>query len=167
MSEEITPAPSRMKPWLRVLLVLSLALNLLVIGALVGALVTGPVWRSGHPSRLEVAGGPLTRALSPEDRRAIGKEMRKAHRKEAGHRARHHGELLALVADLKTTPFDPVAVEQRLLRHRQSFDDRFGLGLKLLTERLTQMTPEDRAAYADRLQEVLAKKGKHAKSDKE
>ncbi len=160
MAEEIKPAPGGMRLWLRVLLVLSLAMNLLIVGALVGAMFTWSNWRSHHPSRLEMAGGPLTRALTPEDRRAIGKEMRKAHRKEDGHRARHHGELLGLVADLKAEPFDPAAVEQRLARHRQSFDDRLGLGLGLLTTRLTQMTPEDRAAYADRLQEVLSKRGK-------
>lgn len=163
MADELTPTRSGMRPWLRVLLVLSLALNLLVVGALVGASVMGSKWRSHHPSRLEMAGGPLTRALSPEDRRAIGKEMRKAYRKEAGHRARHHDELLGLAEDLKATPFDPAAVEQRLARHRQSFDDRLGLGLQLLTKRLTQMSAEDRAAYADRLQAVLAKHGKAAK----
>ncbi|WP_306115499.1 MULTISPECIES: periplasmic heavy metal sensor [unclassified Roseovarius] len=169
MSEEMKPAPGGMKPWLRVLLVVSLAMNLLVVGALIGALVTWSNWRSHHPSRLAMAGGPLTRALAPEDRRAIGKEMRKAHRKEKGNRARHHGELMGLVADLKAEPFDPEAVEQRLARHRKSFDDRLGLGLELLTARLTQMTAEDRAAYADRLQDVLTRrgKGKKDKSDKD
>ncbi len=169
MSQELKPAAGPMRPWLRVLLVLSLAMNLLVIGAVIGLMVTWSNGRPHHPSRLDMAGGPLTRALAPEDRRAIGKEMRKAHRGEEGHRARHHGELLGLVDDLKAVPFDPTAVQQRLARHRQSFDDRLELGLELLTARLTEMTPEDRAAYADRLQEVLTRrgKGKSGKSGRE
>ena len=166
MADNKTPPSGGMKPWLRVLLVLSLALNLLVIGAVVGAMFSWSSWRPHHGSRLETAGGPLTRALSSEDRRAIGKEMRKAHRGDKGQREKHHAELEGLVAELKAMPFDPAPVEERLRRHRQSFDARFDLGLKLLLERLIQMSPDERAGYADRLQEVLDKRrnGKKKKS---
>ncbi|MEO3415405.1 periplasmic heavy metal sensor [Roseovarius sp. CAU 1744] len=158
MTSDTPTGNNGMKPWLRLLLILSLALNLLVVGAVVGAMITWSNWRPHHGPRLESGGGPLTRALSHEDRRAIGKEMRKAWRdsKQDGHD--HHAELAGLVADLKVTPFDPAPVAARLRRHRQSFDERLDLGLTLLLERLTRMTPEERASYADRLQEVLDKR---------
>ena len=70
----ISPNPSSPSPgaprWMRVLLVLSLALNLLVAGLLIGDALTG-----GGPGRgprpAEMALGPVAQALDPADRRAI------------------------------------------------------------------------------------------------
>ncbi len=161
MTDE-TPKPSQgMKPWLRVVLVLSLALNLLIVGTVVGAMFTWSNWKSHHGSRMDLSAGPMTRALSREDRRAIGKHMRDAYRKGQGARPDHRSEMRGLVADLRADPFDPVPVKDRLERRRAGFEDRMELGLALLLERLTQMQPEERAAYADRLETVLNKRHKH------
>ena len=73
-----------------------------------------------------------------------------------------------MVADLRAVPFDPEPVAERFARHRAGFEERLELGLTLLLERLTDMQPDERAAYADRLEEVLNKRHKHkrdAKSD--
>ena len=159
MADEVQGRSSGMKPWLRVLLVVSLALNLLIIGSVGGAMMTWSKWKSHHPSRMDMAGGPLTRALSHEDRRAIGRQMRETYKQGGVPHADLRAELEGLVADLKAEPFDAAAVEERLARHRSVFDARFALGQSLLLERLRQMSPEDRRAYADRLHEVLSKRG--------
>jgi len=148
-------APPRggMRPWLRVLLVASLAVNLLVLGALGGAVMT---WGHGpHFTHGRGIGGPLTRALDRDDRRAIGREMRRtfggAHR-GAGPAG---GDPGALVADLRAVPFDPAPVEDRLSRHREALGKRMEMGQRLLLERLSEMSDAERAAFADRFERHL------------
>ena len=161
MPDETRTGSGGTKPWIRIMLVVSLALNLLVLGTLGGAMMTWSKWRSHHPPRLDMAAGPLTQALSREDRRAIARQMRKAYRDTGAPRAGLRAELQGLADDLNATPFDAAAVEKRLARHRDVFQERFALGQTLLLQRLTEMAPEERSAYADRLMRVLEKHAKH------
>lgn len=167
MGEKIQNVRSGMAPWLRVLLLLSLAINLLVVGLAVGAMVKWSKWRSDHPARMEMGVGPLTRALSHDDRKAIARDMRAAQAKGHVSRAEMRVELQGLVQDLKAVPYDPDVVEQRLTRHRAGFEERLSLGVRLLQARLAQMTPEDRAAYADRLEDVLERRRPHKRKASE
>lgn len=144
-------APGR---WARILLVASLALNLLIVGAVAGAMLSGGKWRAGPPGA-EAVIGPLTRALDAEDRRAIGREIRRAWRDGELLRGRHDEAFEGLIADLTATPFDPAAVEARLAAIRGVIQERLSLGQALLIERLTAMDPAGRAAYADRLREAM------------
>lgn len=157
MAQVDDKATGGMKPWLRVLLVASLALNLLIVGGFVGAMAMRGTGHAHHPPRLDSPGGPLTRALSREDRRAIGQEMRKAYGMKRKHRAEQRAGLESLVADLKATPFNPDAVAIRMAQQRDQFGARLELGQKLLLERLTQMTEAERVAYADRLQDGIGR----------
>lgn len=148
----------RPRPWVRILLIVSLAFNLLVLGLIGGALLSGGKWRHHHPPRLE-AGGPLTRALSHEDRRAIGRKMRQAYR-DGGIEARNHRQKVfgELVAAVEAVPFDPDTVRQRMADLNAMFRDRFELGQKLLIDRLSEMNDAERAAYADRLREGMKRR---------
>ena len=75
-------AAKRAGRWTRWALIISLALNLIVIGAVVGTVLRhgSEGHRDAHGDKHghDMAGGPLTQALSREDRRAIGREMRRA-----------------------------------------------------------------------------------------
>lgn len=139
--------------WVKILLVVSLGLNLLVAGALAGAVFSGGKWFHKGPPRLEKMGGPLTRALSEEDRQAIGRKIRQSYRDGSFSRDRHREAFDGLIADLRATPFDPGAVEARLARIQDVFRERLSFGQALLIERLTEMDDAERAAYADRLVE--------------
>lgn len=150
MAEE---TKGKTRGWVKILLVVSLGLNLLVAGAVAGAFFSGGRWHHKGPPRLETMGGPLTRALSEEDRRAIGKKIRQAYRDEAFPRDEHRAQFEGLIADLKATPFDPKAVEERLATIQGLFRERLSFGQTLLIEQLTQMDDAERAAYADRLVE--------------
>lgn len=166
MAAESNDKGAGAKRWVRVLLVVSLALNLLFIGSIAGAMLTHSKWRSHHPPRLDMAAGPLTQALSREDRRAIGREMRKAYRSAGANRADLQAGFEALIADLKQEPFDPEVVAKHLERHRGVFDERLALGQTLLLERLTQMQPDERADYAARLLDALQQR-KHWKGHRD
>lgn len=147
--------PGKTGKRIRILLFTSLALNLLIIGAMAGAVLSGGKWWHNCPPRLETAGGPLTRALSKEDRRAIGHKMREAYRNKDIPHTRHGEEFAGLIEDLKATPFDPQAVEARLATIRGLFRQRLTLGQSLLIERLAGMSDAERADYAERLQQTM------------
>lgn len=150
MADEQSRKPGR---WTKVILAVSLAFNLLVVGAVAGAVVSGGKWRHHGPPRLEAMGGPLTRALSQEDRRAIGREILKTYGRDGAGRARHREEFERLVEAIRATPFDRAAAESRLASIRGMFQERLALGQTLLLDRLEEMSDDERAAYADRLME--------------
>ncbi|SEL10077.1 Heavy-metal resistance [Roseovarius azorensis] len=142
----------RMKPWMRGLLIVSLALNILVLGLAGGWVLRHGGVHGGHPSRLDMAGGPLTRALSDEDRREIGRRMRQAYREGQGAHGGMRASFDALVADLRAVPFEPERVAARMREQREGFAARFEMGQQVLLEHLAQMSDAERAAYADRVQ---------------
>jgi uncharacterized membrane protein len=148
---------SRPKLWVRALLVASLALNLAVAGLAAGwALRYGGDHAGHHPARLDMAGGPLTRALSVEDRRAIGRAMRDAWRDRADTAPSIGESFDALVIDLRAVPFDAGRVAAQMRSQRDGFAARFEMGQEVLLTHLTAMSDADRAAYADRLAAQIA-----------
>lgn len=141
----------------RGVLVASVALNLLVAGMAAGWwLRHGGVHHGAHPSRLDLAGGPLTRALSAADRSEIAREMRAAWRAQGGGRDVMHESMEALLADLRAQPFDPARVAARLAAQRAAFSARFELGQQVLVAHLSDMSAAQRAAFADRLEAQIA-----------
>lgn len=146
--------------WMRWVLVISLALNLLVVGMVGGWMLKVGKHGHYHPSRLDQVGGPLTRALSKEDRRHIGQAMRRAYRDRGEDRATHRAAMQALIAELRKDTFDRPAVETQLSAQRAVLTDRVALGQTLLTDRLEQMSAAERATFADRLEHNLTRRGK-------
>lgn len=145
---------------LRALLVVSLALNLLIAGGVAGA------WwmhRSGpapdHARHAQGAGGPLTRALSPEDRRAIMRRMMAAHRDRTAETVQgadaRRAALEALIVALRAEPFDRVAASAYMARQRAAMGMRLERAQAALLDRLEAMGAARRAAYADRLETAL------------
>lgn len=137
-------------PWMRILLIGSLALNLLFVGLLVGAALRfgGPESMRPPPRSL---GSALYRAL-PDD---VRQEMRQHSR--SGHDARRKGgfrNVGAVVTALRAVPFDANGLKtvmdgqlaQREAFHRSLQNTWF--------ERIAAMSDAERAAYADRLEEV-------------
>ncbi|MGR3321436.1 MAG: periplasmic heavy metal sensor [Pseudooceanicola sp.] len=161
MTDDHTPPPSPprpgMRPWLRVLVFASLALNLLVIGALAGLVAVHDRDDPRRPPRLDRSVGPLTHALSDEDKRRIGREMRRAYREGRPSRAEFYAEYQQVIAALRADPYDPSIVADSLRRQLDASAERQRIGQDLLLERLAAMTPEERAEFAARLEEGLAR----------
>tara|TARA_R110002073_G_scaffold250604_1_gene413323 strand:+ start:368 stop:829 length:462 start_codon:yes stop_codon:yes gene_type:complete len=146
MGDAITK-PSRM--W-RTVLVLSLALNVAVIGGAVGIVISGRA-HDGPPPRMSFDFGPLGRVLEPDDRRAIGQAMRKR-----GAQPLDHDEVSEKVADLamelRAEPFDADAVAQIMGTFRLRSEKIQQDAQVAFLARLAAMTPQARAALADRLE---------------
>lgn len=159
------PKPQTPRPtiplWLRLTFFASLALNLLVVGVVVGAMATwGGKWaahgapHAGHP------GGPLTSALEPDDRRAIGRAMRAARREGNEGRPVLRAEMEGLLAALRAPAFERTEVQARMTALQGQFAQRMALGQTVLLDRLAQMSTAERVAYADRVEEALRKRQK-------
>lgn len=155
MTDKTEAREKRPRRWVKVLLVCSLALNLLIFGAIAGAVLSGGQWGARHAMHMAPVGGPLSRALNHEDRHALGDKMRDVYGNRAAARAEWRGLLEDLLQDLTAVPFDPGAVKSHLGAIEASLVKRQHLGRDLLIERLTAMTDEERADYARRLKRVL------------
>lgn len=140
------------------LLFVSLALNLLVVGAFVGRALSpdAPFKRDriAGPVR-SVIGEPFVRALTREDRAALLKDLG-----DQGPRIRENRESLrarfdAFLTALRSDPFQPDEVRRLLSEQRGVAQGRQELGEELLLNRLQDMSAEERAAYADRLEKNL------------
>ncbi|MDF1854847.1 periplasmic heavy metal sensor [Pseudooceanicola sp.] len=148
-------APKAPRLWLRLVLFGSLALNLLVVGAVGGMLVFGPPEGRDRPPRSDRIGGPLTQALTHEDRRDIGRALREAYRGGRPDRGAMRDEYQRVIAALRSDPFDADEIADSLSRQLGAATERQKVGQEILLDHLRQMSVAERAAYADRLQEGL------------
>ncbi|NDV00418.1 periplasmic heavy metal sensor [Pseudoroseicyclus tamaricis] len=133
----------------RAVLVVSLAFNLLIVGLAVGMMMGGRVG-PGRPPPVELSIGPVVRALSDEDRRALRSEIGEGLRR-AGVLSRDADALDALVAAVGAEPFDPEAVRAVLLRQEELALRGGEVAREALVSRIAEATPADRAAFAERL----------------
>lgn len=148
------PSPSaRPGRGLRIALAVSVALNLAVVGVVAGA-----VLRGGPPGRAEVSVrdigfGPYSRILAPEDRA----ELRRAFMQRAPDLRRARGQMrqdmAAMAAALRAEPFDSAGLVVVMDRATARTAEMVTLGQSLLVERINAMTPAQRQALADRLEE--------------
>lgn len=147
------------KRWMPVVLGLSLALNFAVLAA-----VGGAVWRHsgeerGGP-RVSKGGALYMQALPRETRRVIREQTRGGPRivRDAG----------AMLTALRQEPFDPAAAARVLDAQRSAGLQRREAVTAAWLSEVTAMSAQERAAYADRLEEISKRvKGKwkeHRKS---
>lgn len=138
--------------WIRITLFLSLAVNLLIVGLVLGVLISrGPPSRDAPPP-----GAVYFRALEAEDRRAISRAMR-AEWRAVG---RPKGPNLAgVVALLRAEPFDRAALESAVAAQNAQGDLLRAAGQKALLDRIAEMTPAERQAYALRLETARGTRG--------
>jgi len=151
-----TPRKSSCR-WTRVLLFVSLAANLLVVGAVVGIIANGGPPRVNPSADSTVL---FLRALEAEDRRAMLKKLREAGQGPVSAHRDARAQFRAMVTAIRAEPFDPAAVERVLAAQSQLAETRRTLGQGVFIDRITQMTPDERAAFAARLEEVLKKRRK-------
>ncbi|WP_127115083.1 periplasmic heavy metal sensor [Shimia sediminis] len=155
MSTEI-PKKLGMKRWLRVVLVLSLTMNLVVIGLIGGAALR--FGKSGPPHMSGPDGLPIISALDRADRRDIGKSIRKASRalgdraaraeKDKAHYQRIADMIEADPVDTDALRAAGAALDDRMSQRRQIAQDAW-------INKVAGMNLEDRKSYAARLRDIL------------
>lgn len=159
----ITPPPAPPLPgasgarWLKLALVVSVALNLGVAGLVLGArLGDGP--RRDMPRDLSF--GPFSEALSDKDRRALRRDLMGRLGEFRTSREAARAEFAGLLAALRAEPFDPEGLKTALAAIETRNAERLELGRSLIEKRLVEMTPEERLAFADRLERGIQRRPK-------
>ncbi len=156
MAQTTSPKPSRMRPWLRVLLFASLALNLAVAGMAAGVFLRGGPLRDHHGDRDFVT--PYTRAFDEDQRRDLRRALRDgfvAQRGKDGARPDLIQDYRDALTVLRADPFDPSAMARVLDRQSARAAERQSMGQEVLGTYLAALTPEARAAYAQRLEDEI------------
>jgi uncharacterized membrane protein len=154
----ITPAPKPGRAWAKIILVVSLGLNLLFLGAIGGALL-----RDGPPRGAgirDVNFGPLTDALSKQDREALRRSFQTSAPDLRGQRADIARDLEQLTKILRAPEFQRADAAALFVRQNDRALERQKLGQGLLLDLLAAMGPEQRNAFADRLEAVVARNKK-------
>ncbi len=153
MADPAAPRPRRI--W-RIVLVLSLALNLAVVGLVAGFALRGG--KQGPPRAFDLSMGPIGQALRPEDRRAIASAIRQNRdlRPERGKPALFGVE--DMIAALRADPFQPEDFAQslKILEARQS--KMRDAVREAVVAQITAMSDAERAAFAERLQDAGRKR---------
>lgn len=153
MSEE-KPKPGPSKT--RILLIVSLAANLLVAGVVAGAFFSGgPEKRGPGRGYSNLPLGPYGRAFSKEDRADLRAafEARKPWFDKSRRQMRGFGKEMA--AAMRAEPFDAAAITDILARQSAVWGEIQAEGQKLFVERVSAMTPDQRAAFADKLEKGM------------
>ncbi|MEO1238373.1 MAG: periplasmic heavy metal sensor [Pseudomonadota bacterium] len=148
---EMTPAP-KSPLWMRVLLVASLGLNLLIVGMVVGTIASGGGPGKGRDALRDAGGSPFVRALEPADRRGVMRGMIAERRALRESRETLRARFDALLAALRAENFDAAAVEQLLEDQRRALQARNTVGETVILNHLSEMSLDQRRAYADRLE---------------
>jgi len=145
--------PKRPSCLWRVVLVVSLALNLAVAGIVVGSLVSG---RSGPdgPRSFDLGQGAMTRVLEPAERRQIGRNLRS---NRALRDMNPREGVSAMVAAITADPFDPKALEQVMMQQSERIGSVQTQARAAFLDTITNMTPERRAEFAADLAEEMSK----------
>ena len=132
--------------WLKLLLVLSLTANLLVIGVIAGYELRDDRRRGGGVGWLL--------DLVPEERRQLAEahfaEARAMIEASDGDRG---AQMDAVLAAIRAEPYEPAAVEAAMAAFGESRAKRWRVLRERLSTLLEQLTPAERAAFADNFEE--------------
>lgn len=164
------PAPAVPWPrWTRALLFVSLALNLLIAGMAAGAYLRGglphpPKARQVEPLR-SLGFGPFEKAMTPVQRRALAKAINARAGDLKATRAQFRQQMATLLETLRTSPFDAATARKIIEAQQRELFERQKIGLRILLNRLENMTDAERAAFADRLERSLRRPPRDARRD--
>lgn len=146
-----TPAKARMPRKVKVLLFASLAMNLLIVGLVIGAAA-----RFGGPDGPRHRGDPLIRALGSAERLDVGRAIRDAQGGDRRAFRRAIGGAMEEVArSIEAEPFDAAAFEAAMARKSALLRRSRDAGEARLIEIITAMQGEERKAFAAALRSEL------------
>ena len=143
----------------KVLLYVSLALNLAIAGIVIGAVVLGSdrAHDRGPPSGGEVGLRPVMQALSPEDRRSMVREVRKELRPLGRSRAEMRALMEDFVGAIAAVPYDHARVEALVKAQTDEAEIRLDVASGVFLKRLAGLTDEERLEFSERLAEEMSR----------
>jgi uncharacterized membrane protein len=139
----------------KILFGISLALNLLIVGAIGGAMLR---MSKGPMANHRASGLLYMRALSFEDKKALRKELFRNKDSRKIIRAKEHSSYSSALKILKKDPFDRKAFEDLLDEQTKHSKSRQSSARVALVTQITRMTKEERLIYSERLEDLVHNK---------
>ena len=141
----------------KILFGISLAINLLIIGALGGALS-----RAGKGPMIQhrASGSLYMRALNFEDKKVLRKKLLRNKDSRKIIRAKEHSSYSSAVKILKKDPFDRKAFEDLLDEQTRYSKSKQSSARAALVAQIANMTKEERLVYSQRLEDLVHNKKK-------
>lgn len=149
MSDQKTKKPM---PWGRILLVASLALNLLFIGIIAGAAAKGGT-KDGPRGAGDFNIRIIASAMEDNHRKALRSEIDQRRGDLPDMRQQMRGLQVQMLGLIESTPFDQSAFETTFTQQRDALGEIASVYGQALSEVISQMDDEERAAFAKRLNE--------------
>ena len=150
--------------WVKVVLFTSLAMNLLIVGMVAGAVLRGgPGANRAELNRSAIRDlglGPFGQALSLDSKRDIGRAMKGRGDELRENRQEIRAQIDTLLTVLRQTPYQSETVREILTEQQHRLIQRQDIGRELLISNLESMGPAARAEYADRLEKSLRRFGR-------
>lgn len=148
-------APAKSPRWVKVLLALSLALNVAVLGIVAGAALKfhrGGVAMDG-PGGMSF--GPFSDALTQDQRRALFRDLSKDGSGLRDMRRELRADMDRVLTTLRATPFDPQAFRSAIEQQNNRLAARVDQGREGLIDLIEAMTDAERADFAAKLERRL------------
>ena len=133
---------------------LSLAANLAVAGFVLGNKLDRDGPGPGNMAR-DLAFGPFTEALTDRDRHALAKTLFAKAPGMRDARKAMEADIFAILTSLLADPFDPSALDAAFAAQNLRASENLRVAQTALREFLVGMTPQDRIAFANRLQQRM------------
>ena len=130
----------------------SLAFNLVIVGALGGLMLRSG---KGKIAKRLAPSGLYLRALSPQDRRKFGREIRKQGSGIKQDKAWEKGSYASAIELLKSDAFDKGSFRLLLEKQTDYVKLRRDFVRMALIDHMSEMTLEERMAYAKRLTDLI------------
>ncbi|MBU2937436.1 MULTISPECIES: periplasmic heavy metal sensor [Pacificibacter] len=153
---------------MRLILILSLAVNLAVVGLVAGAALRGGERggasgdaRARAMQTRDFGFGPYVSALDRDARRDIGRNFISKAGGPAKARAGAQEKFEAILDALKAEPFDADLFQGAMLAQLNDLAEKQNIGASVIVDHVAMMTPEARAAYAVRLDQALKRPPRH------
>lgn len=161
----ISPPPGAAAPsvrgWTRIILIVSLALNVLFVGLFAGAVLRdGPPGRGNRLGELNM--GPVTEAFSAQERDQVRRAFLRAWPDMRAQRNEMQGDVAALMQVLRAPVLDRAALEAIFARQSDRSQRRLQQGQVAVLDVIAAMSPEARLAFVDRLEAALKKRPRGA-----
>lgn len=143
-----------MRRWVKFLLAASLAMNLLVIGA-VGSAIFAFKTGSGPFGAHKMGSSPFSFALSRQDRKRIGREIRQQMQSQHKDLPKPGQIYLELQRAMTAEVYDKDAVHALITAHQDTGMKQQAIAQRLFLERLDNMTVAQRQKFAKRLGHII------------
>jgi len=139
----------------KILFGISLALNLLIVGAIGGAILRVG---KGPMAKHHASGFLYMRALNFEDKKALKKVIFRNKNSQKIIREKEHSSYISAIKILKKDPFDRKAFEDLLDEQTKHSKSRQSSARVALVTQITGMTKEERLIYSERLKDLVHNK---------